>query len=130
MATKVKAELAVKNFSTSLRTGDPVIVIAGGNSKKGKELAGKTGKILKFLPKTNRVIVEGLNNIKKHKKASNVNETSGVIEKEGSVHISNVMYYVESLKKPVRIKKKSLDDGRKVRGYLNPETKQFEQIDV
>lgn len=129
MATKLKQQ-ETKKINTSLRAGDPVMVIAGGNSKKGKELAGKTGKILKLLPKSNRVIVEGLNTIKRHKRATTMNDSSGVIEKEGSVHISNVMYYAESLNKPVRLKSKLLEDGRKVRGYLNPKTKEFEQIDV
>ena len=53
-----------------------------------------------------------------------------ILEKEGSIHISNVMYYREELKRPVRIKIKMLDDGRKVRGFVNPQTKAFEQIDV
>lgn len=117
-------------FQTKLRVGDPVMVLTGGNSKQGRSLEGKTGKIQRFLPKKNRVVVEGVNMIKRHKKAMKSNESSGIIEREGSVAISNVMYYVEELKRPVRVKWKRLDDGRKVRGYLNPETKAFEQIDV
>ncbi|MFN8390900.1 MAG: 50S ribosomal protein L24 [Bdellovibrionota bacterium] len=117
-------------MTTSLKKGDPVIVLVGGNKKKGKVVAGQTGKILKLLPKRNRVIVEGVNFIKRHKRAMSPNESAGIIQKEGSVHISNVMYYVESLKRPVRIKFKKLDDGRKVRGYLHPKSQKFEQIDV
>ncbi len=119
-----------KNLETRLRKGDPVMVIAGGNTKKGRELKGQTGKILRFIPKRDRVVVEGLNMVKRHKRATMMNEAAGIIEKEGSVHISNVMYYSEDLKRPVRLKIKRLDDGRKVRGFVNPETKKFEQLDV
>ncbi|MCC6221091.1 MAG: 50S ribosomal protein L24 [Deltaproteobacteria bacterium] len=117
-------------MSTKLKKGDLVMVVAGGNSTKEKQLKGRTGKILRFLPKKDRVIVEGLNMIKRHKKARAVNEPSGILEKEGSMHISNVMYFSEEFKRPVRIKMRTLDDGRKVRGFVNPSTRQFEQIDV
>ena len=129
MATPIRKRHTGPMIS-KLRVGDPVMVIAGGNEKKGKKVAGETGKILSFLPKRNRVIVEGVNTIKRHKKATQMNDSSGIIEKEGSVHISNVMFYHEELKRPVRLKSKTLDDGRKVRGFINPKTKEFEQIDV
>lgn len=117
-------------FSTRLRVGDIVIVEAGGNTKKGKTLRGETGKILRFFPKSSRVIVEGVNIIKRHKRARTPTDTGGVIQKEGSLHISNVMFYSAALKKGVRLKTRILSDGRKVRGYLNTATKVFEQIDV
>ena len=115
---------------TSLKIGDKVMVLCGGNKKSGKVLKNQIGKILRFLPKRNRVIVEGLNIIKRHKKAMTSRDSAGIIDKEGSIHISNVMFYSEELKRPVRIKMKRLDDGRKVRGFMNPESKTFEQIDV
>ena len=119
------------NLVTKLRKGDPVIVIAGGNSTKPKRaIKGQTGKILAVHPKNQRVVVEGVNFISRRKRAMTSQDTGGVIEKEGSIHISNVMFYSEELKRPVRIKSKRLEDGRKVRGYLNPETKEFEQIDI
>ena len=117
-------------FKTKLKTGDTVMVLAGGNSEKAKVMKGQTGKILRFLPKKNRVIVEGLNMIKRHQRAMTSEDAAGIIDKEGSIHISNLMYYNEDLKRPVRIKYNTLDDGRKVRGFVNPETKKFEQIDV
>jgi len=123
-------ELKSKILKTSLKKDDPVMVIAGGNEKSGRVLKGQTGKVLKLIPGKNRVIVEGLNMVKRHKRARTNTEAAGIIEKEASVHISNVMYYVEDLKKPVRIASKKLDDGRKVRGYIHPESKKFEQIDV
>lgn len=122
---------AGKRTVTKLRVGDPVMIITGGNSQKAtKVIKSQTGKVLRFLPKRNRVVVEGLNMIKRHKRAMTSTDTAGIIEKEGSVHISNVMYYSDELKRPVRIKMKRLEDGRKVRGFLHPETKEFEQIDV
>ncbi len=127
--TTKKGAITAK-LSTDLKIGDVVMVISGGNKRSGRILKSQTGKILKILPKRNRVIVEGLNMIKKHKKAMTSQDSAGIIEKEGSVHISNVMFYSEELQRPVRIKSKTLDDGRKVRGFLHPESKEFEQIDV
>ena len=119
-----------QDLSTKLKVGDKVMVLCGGNKKKGKTLKSQVGKVLRFIPKRERVVVEGLNLIKRHKKAMTSRDTAGIIEKEGSVNISNVMYYSEQLKRPVRIKMKQLENGQKVRGYINPETKAFEQIDV
>lgn len=130
MAKKVRDGGTKILMNTSLRAGDVVMVIAGGNKKKGKTLKGQTGKILRFLPKRNRVVVEGLNLVKRHKRAMTSNEQSGVITKEGSIDISNVMFYSEELKRPVRLKSKALEDGRKVRGYIHPKTKKFETIDA
>ncbi len=123
-------KLLADTLKTKLKTGDPVMVIAGGCEKKGRVLKGATGKVLKMIPGKNRVIVEGVNIVKRHKRATSNQDSAGIIEKEASVHVSNVMYYVEKIKKPVRIAHKTLDDGRKVRGFVNPENKSFEQIDV
>lgn len=124
-----KYEAKKREFSTMLKVGDTVMVLAGGNSVKEKKLKGEVGKILKLLPKRHRVVVEGVNMIKRHKRAMTAADAAGIITKEGSVHISNVQFYSEQLKKPVRLGTKVLDDGKKVRGFVNPETKQFEQID-
>lgn len=112
--------------NTTLKKGDTVMVIAGGNKNK-RANKGKIGKILKFVG-DERVIVEGINLVTKHKKARQQNETSSKIQTEGSIHISNVMLYVEKLKKPVRVKSGFLEDGSKVRGYTDPVTKAFTQI--
>ena len=104
------------------------MVIAGGNPQRGRVLKGQTGKILRFLPKKDRVVVQGLNMIKRHKRAVRPGEPSGVIQKEGSLHISNLMYYSEAMKKPVRLRSQRLEDGKKVRGFTHPEKKTFEQI--
>ena len=114
---------------TKLKKGDTVIVIAGGNKTK-RPNKGKVGKIIGFAGKNNdRVLVEGLNMVKRHQKQTMPGKPYGIIQKEAGIHISNVMYYVEKLKKAVRLKSSVLADGKKVRGYLNPETKVFEQID-
>ena len=130
MAKKLRSSGVKKQntFVTSLKKGDPVMVLVGGNRKKQKVVRGQTGKILRFLPKSNRVVVEGVNFIVRHKRATNPNESAGIIRKEGSVHISNVQYYVEELKRPVRLKMKISKDGKKVRGYVHPESEKFEQI--
>jgi len=111
-----------------LKKGDSVMVIAGGNEQK-RPLKGKIGKVLRLVG-DDRVIVEGLNIVTKHKKATAPGQESGKISREAPIHISNAMYYAEKIAKPVRIKYSNLADGRKVRGYTDPETKEFVQIDA
>jgi large subunit ribosomal protein L24 len=130
---RVKNRKAVTNkdtFTTDLKVGDTVLVLLGGNSKKDRSYKGKIGKIVRFIPKRHRVVVEGVAMIKRHKKASSSQERSGVIEKEGSIHISNVMFYSEELKRPVRIKKLKLESGKKVRAFMNPKTKKLQAIEA
>ena len=74
---------------------------------------GKEGKILRILKDKNRVIVEGVNLIKKHTKPSQENPKGGIVEREGSLHVSNVMYIHGG--EPTRIGFKKLEDGSKVR---------------
>ena len=83
------------------------VKVISGNHK------GKEGKVLYVIPKKNRIIVEGINLIKKHFKPTQENPKGGVVEKEGSIHISNVMLVVSG--KPTRINYKTLNDGSKVR---------------
>ena len=68
----------------SVKKGDQVVVLSG-NEK------GKTGKILKVLPKLERVIVSGVNIIKRHTKPNQKQPQGGIVEKEAPIHISNVM---------------------------------------
>ena len=67
-----------------LKVGDKLIVIAGANK-------GKIGKLNKILKKDSRVIVEGVNLVKKHKKPNGKDQTGGIVEFEAPIHISNVM---------------------------------------
>jgi len=79
--------------SAHVKKGDIVTVISGHESIKGK-----SGKILQVFPKKNRVVIEGLNMIKKHQKASQTNQQGGIVEREGSIHISKVKVSGESVK--------------------------------
>ncbi|MBN8547805.1 MAG: 50S ribosomal protein L24 [Deltaproteobacteria bacterium] len=110
----------------TLKKGDLVMVIAGGNAKKRPNI-GKTGKIVRFVG-AERAVVEGVNFMTRHQRQTGPNKPSGKISTEASIHISNLMFYVEKIKLPVRLKHKTLADGKKVRGYLDKKTKEFVQI--
>ena len=79
----------------NFKVGDEVVVIAGSDK-------GKTGKIVKTLRDENRVVVEGVNVVKKHKKG-NGQETGGILEVEAPIHASNVMLIDTKTKKRTRI---------------------------
>lgn len=117
-------------LKTRLKVGDQVMVITGGNPKRQRILKGQVGKILRFIPQRGRVVVEGLNMMTRHVRAKSSQEASGKITREGSLPIAAVMYYASGIQKPVRLRMKTLEDGRKVRGYMNPDKKKFEQIDA
>jgi len=98
-----------------IKKGDTVMVITG------KE-RGKTGKVLQVHAKKARVTVEKLNMLKRHTKPNAKNKQGGILEREGSMAISNVMVFSESVQKPSRIMMKTFDDGRKVRVYQKAPT--------
>ena len=91
-----------------VKKGDKVVVIAGKDK-------GKSGKVLTSFPKNNRVIIEGVNMITKHQKATREMQQAGIIHREGSVNVSNVMLYCGKCKQGVRTGKKVLENGKKVR---------------
>lgn len=80
---------------------------------------GKSGKVLKVLLKEKRLIVEGVNIIKRHTKPSQKNQQGGIIEKEGPIHISNVMVVCGKCNQPTRVGYRYLDDGTKARVCKN-----------
>ena len=90
-----------------LKKGDMVKVLAGKDK-------GKTGKVLKAIPEKGKIVIEKINIIKKHQKP-NQKSKGGVVEKEGSVHISKVGLFCSKCNTAVRIKSKVLEDGKKVR---------------
>lgn len=93
-----------------IKKGDDVIVIAG----KDKGLRGQVVRLLK----DNRVIVEGVNLVKRHSKANPMRGTAGgIIEREAPIHLSNIMLFNANTNKGDRIGFRSLDDGRKVRYF-------------
>lgn len=113
---------------TRLKVGDLVMIIAGGNKTK-KPIKGQVAKIKAFYGKNNdRVVLEGLNLVTKHQKQTAPGAASGKIKREAAMHISNIMFYAEKIKKPVRLTVRILDDGKKVRGYIDGQNKEFVQI--
>jgi large subunit ribosomal protein L24 len=81
---------------------------------KGKE-RGKTGKVLRIIPEKGKAIVEKLNFIKRHSRPSQQMRQGGIIEKEAPLPLPNLMILCPKCNKPVRSRKKKLDDGGKVR---------------
>jgi large subunit ribosomal protein L24 len=77
--------------------------------------SGKTGKVLKVFPKKNRVIVEGVNIIKRHTRPSQKNQQGGIVEKEAPIHVSNVMVIDPKTNVATRVGHKFLEDKSKVR---------------
>lgn len=97
----------VMNPHLHVKKNDTVMVIAGKDK-------GKVGKVLKVLRKENRVIVEKVNIVKKHVRPSPKSK-GGILEKESPIHVSNVMIYCEKCGKGVRVGRRILEDGKKVR---------------
>ncbi|MGH7262675.1 MAG: 50S ribosomal protein L24 [Candidatus Rokuibacteriota bacterium] len=91
-----------------VRRGDTVLVIAG------KE-RGKRGKVLVVLPVKRRVIVEKVNMIKRHQRPTQKLRQGGIIEREGAVHLSNVMVVCGKCDRPARTAVQILAEGKKVR---------------
>ncbi|WP_027185849.1 50S ribosomal protein L24 [Desulfovibrio inopinatus] len=88
---------------------DKVMVIAGKDK-------GKIGKVLKLLPKHDRVLVEKVNLVKRHTKANPYAQTAGgIVEKEAAMDISNVALMCDACAKPTRVGYKMTEDGKKVR---------------
>ncbi len=98
-----------------IRKNDTVKVIAGSYKDKGR-----VGKVLKVYPDKNRIIVEGVNIIKRHTRPSQKNPQGGIVEKEAPIHVSNVMYYSTKFSVTSRVGYKYLEDGAKVRYCKNP----------
>ena len=91
-----------------IRKDDTVIVIAGRER-------GKTGKVLRLLPEKNRVVIERVNLVKRHQKPRGVQSPGGIVEKEGSIHVSNVALWCEKCAAPRRVGVKLNDAGGKLR---------------
>ena len=92
---------------SKLKKGDMVKVLAGKDR-------GKTGKVLKVIPEQDKIIVEKVNLIKKHKRPDQKSK-GGILEKEGALHVSKVGLVCNKCNTVVRIRNKKLDDGKKVR---------------
>ena len=91
-----------------IRKNDNVIIVTGKDR-------GKRGKVRLVLPKESRVVVEGLNMIKRHSRARRAVRQAGIIELEAPIHVSNVMLLCNKCGKPTRVGLRLLDDGKKTR---------------
>ena len=91
-----------------IKKNDTVIIITGKDK-------GKKGKVRSALPKEDRVVVEGLNMIKRHSRTRRGARQGGIIELEAPLHVSSVMLLCIKCSKPTRVGFRFLDDGRKVR---------------
>ena len=89
-----------------IKKGDTVQVITGND-------VGKTGRVIKVFIDRDRIVVEGVNIVKKHARPTQDNPQGGIIEKEATIHVSNVMMVAGG--KPSRVGFKTLEDGRKVK---------------
>lgn len=100
-----------------IKTGDTVVVIAGrdqfAEDKKGNKVR-RTGRVLKVYPKTDRVLVEGVNMVKKHQRPTQANDKGGIINQEAPIHVSNVALLDPKTNQPTRIGYR-LVDGKKIR---------------
>lgn len=94
-------------MSMKIKKGDKVIVITGKDK-------GKTGEVTKAMPKENKVIVSGINMVKRHQKPSQEN-AGGVVSKEMPIHVSNVALVDPKSGKATRVAIRVEDGGRKVR---------------
>jgi large subunit ribosomal protein L24 len=91
-----------------IKKDDQVVVIAGKDK-------GAKGRVLRVIRELDRVIVEGVNRVKRHTKPTPKNPSGGIIEKEAPIHISNVMLLDTKLDKPTRVRFGRDKDGKKIR---------------
>jgi large subunit ribosomal protein L24 len=94
-------------MAAKIKKGDSVVVLTGKDK-------GKTGEVLRVMPTESRVLVAGVNQVKRHQKPS-MQATGGIVTKEASLHISNVALADPKDGKPSRVGFKTLNDGSKVR---------------
>jgi large subunit ribosomal protein L24 len=99
----------MSKLQTPIRRNDTVVVITGKDR-------GKRGRVLRVVAAKNRLLVEGVNVIKRHTKANPQRQIKGgVIEREAPLHASNVQFICPECGKPTRLGRSLLGDGRKVR---------------
>ena len=94
-------------MAARIRKGDEVMVISGRDK-------GKRGSVLRVLADENRVIVQGIHMVKRHQRQSQTQQ-GGIVEKEGSIHVSNVSLIDPDGGEATRVGFRTLEDGRKVR---------------
>ena len=90
-----------------IKKGDNIVVISGRDK-------GRTGEVLRVFPADSRVIVQGVHVAKRHTRAR-MGEPAGIVEKELTIHVSNIAHIDPQSRKATRVGYKKLEDGRKVR---------------
>lgn len=95
-----------------VKKGDKVLILSGKDKNK-------TGKVLEVMPRAGKVIVEGVNVVKRHQRPTRDNPQGGIMEKEGPIYSAKVMLVCPRCNKPARIGHKFLADGEKVRYCKN-----------
>jgi large subunit ribosomal protein L24 len=105
---RVKKQLESHNNKLHVKKEDTVIVITGKDK-------GKKGRVIAAFPRENKVLIEGVNMMKKHAKPSQANPQGGIITQEAPIHASNVMLADPKSGKATRVGYKVLDNGKKVR---------------
>lgn len=98
----------VSHISRNIKQDDFIKVISGRDR-------GKQGKVLQVYLKTSRLRVEGIHMMKRHTRATQQVQQGGIIEREGTIHISNVMILCTTCDRGVRVGHRELEDGKKVR---------------
>jgi|TARA_R110000751_G_scaffold77188_2_gene155670 large subunit ribosomal protein L24 len=94
-------------MAAKIKKGDRVIVLTGKDK-------GKSGEVIASFPTENKVLVQGVNLVKRHQRASGA-DAGGIVEKEAKINVSNIAIVDPKENKPTRVGFKTLDDGRKVR---------------
>jgi large subunit ribosomal protein L24 len=93
--------------AAKIKKGDRVVVITGRDK-------GKRGEVVRVLPDADRVVVSGVNIVKRHTRPTPAS-AGGIVEKEATIHVSNVAHIDPKTDKPTRVGFKTLEDGRKIR---------------
>ncbi|HEX7056215.1 MAG TPA: 50S ribosomal protein L24 [Bacilli bacterium] len=105
---RLKKQLLPHHHNLHVKKDDTVIVITGKDK-------GKKGRVIAAYPRENRVLVEGVNMVKKHARPSQQNPQGGILTQEAPIHASNVMLIDPKSGKPTRVGYKILENGEKVR---------------
>ena len=95
-------------MAARIRKGDQVVVITGSDK-------GRRGQVLQVMPKDGRAVIQGVRIVKRHTKPTGVGNPGGIVEKEGSIDLSNLALIDPKSDKPTKVGFRVLDDGRKVR---------------
>jgi large subunit ribosomal protein L24 len=95
-------------MAARIRKGDTVEVITGVSK-------GRRGEVLRLLPKDGRAVVQGVNIAKRHTKPRGMGEPGGIVEREATIHLSNLMLVDPTSEKRTKVGFRVLEDGRKVR---------------